>query len=164
MLLLVIACSRTPPAESDPLDETAAPVDDSTAKDHSVLDGHVAAIVGSWSGVADPTPIGDIPFAIAFATDADRVAGTTTQLGFSFTFAFEPDEQHGIRFSETGSFQGFEQSHVLIPAEIASERVHWVDLEKPDVLTVTTEVDEKRLVMDAWVRGKRHATLVLDRQ
>ncbi len=163
LLLSLIACSHPPPAESDPPEETV-PVDDSTATDPSVLSDHVAAIAGDWSGVASPTPVGEIPFAIVFDSDGKKVAGSTTQLGFSFAFAFEPDEKHGFRFTETGEFQSFTQSHVLFADEIRADRVRWVDMDEPDVLAVTTEVDEDRLVMDAWVRGKRHATLDLDRE
>jgi hypothetical protein len=52
---------------------------------------------------------------------------------------------------------------VLIPDEIAADRVRWIDVEDPDVLAVTTEVSGERLVMDAWVRGKRHATIDMSR-
>jgi hypothetical protein len=52
---------------------------------------------------------------------------------------------------------------VLIPDEIAADRVQWIDMEDPDVLTVTTEVSGERLVIDASVRGKRHATIDMSR-
>ena len=53
--------------------------------------------------------------------------------------------------------------HVLIPDEIATDRVRWIDVEDPEGLAVTTEVSGERLVMDAWVRGKRHATIDMTR-
>ena len=161
MLLFLFACSENP-TESSPPEESAA--DDSTPPDQlPVLAEHVAAIPGQWSGSASPTPIGDVPFAIAFDADGGKVAGDTKQAGFAFEFAFDPDDKVGFRFTETGKFGGFTQSHVLIPDEIAADRVRWIDVEDPDVLAVTTEVSDERFVMDAWVRGKRHATIDMTR-
>jgi len=161
MLVLLFACSETPAlSESNPPEG----IGDSTPVDElPVLAEHVAAIEGQWSGAASPTPIGDVPFAIAFEADGGRVAGDTKQAGFAFAFSFEPDDKYGFRFTEMGKFGGFTQSHVLIPDEIATDRVRWIDVEDPDVLAVTTEVDGERLVMDAWVRGKRHATIDMNR-
>ena len=161
MLVLLFACSDDP-TESSPAEESAA--DDSTPPDQlPVLAEHVAAIPGDWSGAASPTPIGDVGFAIAFEADGDRVVGDTKQAGFAFSFAFEPDDNYGFRFTETGKFGGFTQSHVLIPDEIAADRVRWIDVEDPDVLVVTTEVSGDRFVMDAVVRGNRHATIDMNR-
>ena len=161
MLVFLFACSHDP-TESSPAEESAA--DDSTPPDQlPALADHVAAIPGQWSGSASPTPIGDVPFAIAFEANGDEVAGDTSQAGFAFSFAFEPDDKYGFRFTETGKFGGFTQSHVLVPDEIAADRVRWIDVEDPEVLAVTTEVNGERLVMDAFVRGKRHATIDMNR-
>ena len=161
MFVLLFACSETPgPSESDPPEQT----DDSTpVEELPLLTEHVAAIPGEWAGAASPTPIGDVSFAIAFFADGDKVAGDTSQAGFAFAFSFEPDGKYGFRFTETGKFGAFTQSHVLIPDEVAADRVRWIDVEDPDVLALTTEVSGERLVMDAWVRGKRHATIDMHR-
>jgi hypothetical protein len=154
LLLAILACSEGPSAGPE---ETPAPTDTARAGQDDPLDNHIAAN-------ADPTPVGAIRFAIDFEPEGSSVVGVTKQAGFTFTFAFDPDKDHGFRFTETGSLGGFTQSHVLIPDDVETDDVHWVDSTDPDVLGVTTHVDSDSLVLDVMVRGEHHATLDLQRQ
>jgi hypothetical protein len=162
LFALFLACADDDPrAPADSSSDTTPPVLDTGER--AALDAHVAALEGVWSGEANPTPLGAFPFAIALARDRDTVAGATEQLGMGLSFAFEPDATLGYRFTESGTFGGFTQSHVLAPVEASSDAVRWVSVDAPEVLEVVTTVGAASLRIDAWVRGEPHATLVLDR-
>lgn len=173
-LLLVVACAGDATSQPMPSDTTptglgstdSALPDDTASVAPPPTDAEVAAWVsvleGGWSGRAVDTPLGDMPFGIAFAPSGGGMHGEVSSYGFGFRFSFEPTPD-GWVFTERGTLPGgIVQEHDLVPVALEGAGLRWESLE-PGVLTVLGTADGERLVLDVAVRGAPHCVLDLAR-
>jgi len=118
----------------------------------------VAHITGTWVGMAEGTPLGDMPFALAFARDADGSVHARADDGKGMYLDFRFVQRPGTWvLVEEGAIPSIGvQTHTLTPDGAA----HWRDKDVDVALDVTGDV----LVMATTVRGKPHATFKLKRR
>ena len=122
----------------------------------------VARLPGAWVGVAD-SPVGEIPFAVAFERTADgAIHGRAEQSPDMYLdFRFHADGERWL-FTEEGAFPGLAvQRYTLQP--VAGAIARWTVAEKPGYLDVDVAVDGDALTLVARVRGEEHAALRLRR-
>lgn len=171
-LLLACAVESTVPAGETgkvSVDDTSSPGDTGADSGDTAapldLADWVAAGVGTWTGRARETPVGDMAFRIQFeATDAGLSGTTANGAGFSLSFTYAVDNAGAWTLTETGTLPGdFTQTQVLAPVSRDGARVVWRSVADPDYLEVVVDHAGDTLVMEANVRGETHAVLDLAR-
>jgi hypothetical protein len=133
------------------------------AADHAAW---LAKVVGVFASQQNRTPIGDIPFAMDMAREADGSVHGRTYADKSsyFDFKFYVNEKGDLFFHETGALPGgLTQSYVLEATKVEGDTITFESKQAPGLLTATVTADGKQLHVVSVVRGRPHANLQMPR-
>lgn len=119
----------------------------------------VAELVGVWAGMANGTPFGDIPFALAFDREPDGSIHARTDDGKGTYLDFRFVERGGAwLLVEEGAIPKVgTQTHTLSPMP---NETRWTDRDVDLVLAFHGDA----LVMTTAIHGQPHATFDLQRK
>jgi hypothetical protein len=128
------------------------------------IDGFLASLAGQWTGTATTTPLGPLPYDLAFSRCTDNsVHGTANPGAAIHAWTFYRQGAH-LRLRFLSTFRG-NRDPILLTAESETDEGAMVfRAERPEFLRVLVKVGEANATIQVLHHDRLHVEIYLSRR